>query len=293
MKTLNEIIEYVGLQDQKDTIIETLNKCDKVWKQSLIDRVISGVNGYELEKEIIPVAKTLNLHEYTLGLFLLLEVAEKSQKLYAEKCVPEEYFLGALDDIKVKMAETKAWDNVFGTNCFGWESSFFCLKIIAMGRLQFEQDFYTEFEYNGVVKINKGDNVLNMHIPSGSKLDVDQCIDSLKNAFNFFKEVRVGKYLPVLLTNWFLYPPFKNLFSPGGNLVKFANLFDVVESIDYTSFRIAHRIFDTHDVSDIDKLPQKTSLQRNFVNYMKEGRPCGYGVGFILFDGEKVITQKD
>ena len=31
----------------------------------------------------------------------------------------------------------------------------------------------------------------------------------------------------------------------------------------------------------------------NFVNYMKEGRPCGYGVGFILFDGEKVITQKD
>ncbi len=293
MKTLIEIIEYVGLKEQQNTILDILKNCDNNWLNNFIERVISGEDGYLLAEEIIPVAKKLNLHQYTLGLYLLLAVAEKSQILYKEKGVPQEYFLSALDDIKVKMAEAMAWNNVFGISSFGWQSRFFCLKTIAMGRLQFEQDYRAEFEYNGYVKINKGDHILNLHIPSGSKLDLDQCVTSLKKAFNFFKHVRIGKYMPVILTNWFLYPPFKKLFSPNGNLVKFVNLFDVVESINYPNFRIAHRIFDTDDISNPDKLPQKTTLQQNFVKYIKEGKPCGYGVGFLLFDGERIITKKD
>lgn len=78
-----------------------------------------------------------------------------------------------------------------------------------------------------------------------------------------------------------------------GNLIKFRNFFDVIGSENYSDYqRIAKRVFNTLDYSNIDSLPQNTSLQKEVAEWFREGKPCGYGIGYLLFDGQKVVTDK-
>lgn len=287
-----EIINYLEISEKANLILELLKKVQGEEYDSILNSAINGNTGDKLKAQAKALADKLQINEYTLGLVAIISLAEKTEKMYVEKGC-EESFFEALHDVKQKIQETKKWYGVFGVHNFGWEADFFCFKTLAMGRLEFSAYYFTDYEYNGIVKINKGDRVLSVHIPSGRKLDIEECYKSLKRAFKYFKEVRIGKYMPVILTNWFLYPPFEQLFSPDGNLIKFKNLFDVIGSEDYPDYnRIGMRVFDTLDVSNIDALPQDTSLRKKFVKWIKDKKPCGYGIGYLLFDGEKVVTGK-
>ena len=289
---IKQIIDFLGLKEQEKIILEILKNVQGKEFDSILNNAKNGQTSEDLYKQLKTLAEKKNIHEDTLGLVAIISLAEMTHKDFLDKNCSE-FFIGAIEDVKHKIVESREWHSVFGMHSFEWVADFFCFKMFAMGRLEFNVIEQTEYEYNGIVKIKKGDRVLNVHIPSGSKLDIEQCYRSLQQAFDYFKDVRINGYLPVLLTNWFLYPPFEKLFSPNGNLTKFKNLFDVIGSENYSDYqRISKRVFNTLDYSNIDSLPQNTSLQKNFTEWFKEGKLCGYGIGYLLFDGQKVVTGK-
>ena len=68
---------------------------------------------------------------------------------------------------------------------------------------------------------------------------------------------------------------------------------------DFEIFRIDHsgkfdewRVFGKEYDIYKDVLPTDTRLQRNFVEYIKNGGTLGGGDGIILFNGEKVLTRR-
>ena len=289
---IKQIIDFLGIKEQEKRIVEILENVQGKEFDSILNNAKNGQTGENLYKQLKALANKKNIHEDTLGLVAIISLAEITHKRFLDKNC-KEFFIGALEDIKYKIVESRAWHGVFGMHSFEWVADFFCFKTFAMGRLEFNVVEKTEYEYNGIVKIKKGDRVLNVHISSGSKLDIDECYQSLKKAFHYFTDVRIDGFLPVLLTNWFLYPPFEKLFSPNGNLIKFKNLFDVIGSENYSDYqRISKRVFNTLDYSNIDNLPQNTSLQKKVAEWFKDGKPCGYGIGYLLFDGQKVVTGK-
>lgn len=289
---IKEIIDFLGLKEQEKIILDMLKNAQGKEFDSILNNAKNGQTGEDLHKQLKALAEKKNIHEDALGLAAIISLAQITYKQFVDKNC-NEFFIGALEDIKHKIVESREWHGVFGMHSFEWVADFFCFKTFAMGRLEFNVIEQTEYEYDGIVKIKKGARVLNVHIPSGSKLDIEECYQSLKKAFEYFKDVRIDGFLPALLTNWFLYPPFEKLFSPNGNLIKFRNLFDVIGSENYSDYqRISKRVFNTLDCSNMDSLPQNTSLQKKMAEWFKAGKPCGYGIGYLLFDGQKVVTGK-
>ena len=108
----------------------------------------------------------------------------------------------------------------------------------------------------------------------------------------FPKRVKNG-ILPVFCGSWLLYPDYAEVFGANSNIIKFAKDFHIFFVQIQETFRDGWRVFNTLCYDNPDLLIQSTSMQKNFVRYIKENRPFGSGTGILLFDGEKVITQND
>ena len=191
-------------------------------------------------------------------------------------------------DVRCKLEEHHSVSGRWGTMLFGWYARLFNACIIKLGRLEFEPINYRwETPYAG---IQKGDPVLNVHIPSTGPLLMEDVMDSFKKAYQFFG---YKEPMPVVVASWMLYPPMCDaVLKEGSNLKKFYDLFQLVEECEDPENKDFWRIFHMDYADDVlDKVPTDTSLQRGIYEYMKSGRNMGIGRGALLFDGEKVISE--
>ena len=121
--------------------------------------------------------------------------------------------------------------------------------------------------------------VLSCHIPASGPLLLDEVEESFKLAYDFFK---ISGPMVVVCSSWLLYPPFyEEVFKKGSNLSKFYELFDVVDSNERAITADAWRVFGTLE-TDLDKLPQETTLQRNLLAFLKAGNSMGGGYGVLV-----------
>ena len=70
------------------------------------------------------------------------------------------------------------------------------------------------------------------------------------------------------------------------------NLFELVrveEDENYVDF--ARIFFKNFKSSELASLPEDTSLRRNMKRFLQAGNKMGTAFGFLLFDGEKVVTE--
>ena len=167
----------------------------------------------------------------------------------------------------------------------------FCrLGMFGLGRLQFNPLEYERETYRfGDFVLNPGDRIYGCHIPSSGKLLLQQCMDSLDRAYNFFKKELKGDILPVQCSSWLLYPPYvEKVFPAGSNLEAFAQLFDIVSSVSFPEGPgFLQMVFGKTDLADLDSFPQKTGLQKSVIPYLKAGGDFGRGYGILLYDGVK------
>ena len=92
--------------------------------------------------------------------------------------------------------------------------------------------------------------------------------------------------------SWLLYPDTKDLFKCSRNITDFYNDFDIIGKDESEGFSNAWRVFEKdYNQSEIDSLPDNTSLQRNFIQWLKNGGKTGNGFGVIIFDGQKIINK--
>lgn len=212
--------------------------------------------------------------------------------LYKEKGYDEQLFWDVSLDL---VSKTRKCERIFGevgNFVLGWHFGFLKLERFQLGRIQYgflsTYRFDTPYEKGGI-KVCKGDPVLDCHIPAIGPLTEELCFESYRRAHKFFSHLFPDGITRITCSTYLFYPPHLHFY--GKNTRRFASDFDIVNVTEKDKFEDAWRIFYTFDTSDVDALPEETTLQKNFKECLKTDSKYGSGYGIFLFDGEKIIKE--
>ncbi len=217
---------------------------------------------------------------------------------YQKKGISDKIFYDTMNDIKIWIDDHKARTNEDGVYELHWLMHHMNMIIFKIGRLQYQKFiwyFKTPYDKNGV-KIKRGDKFINMHIPRGEKLDYDECVKSLDMAKDFFQ-----KYFPdfpndkYACHSWLLYSGNKEFMPEGSNILKFASLYEIIEENEdpesaylwlygqkFKNPELIKNRKETGNYGHLDVLPQKTSLQKSTIDFIKNGGIFGEALGVII-----------
>lgn len=284
----NFLFELGFISEDVEIIIDAQNRLNKYTddvKNALCYYMSDQMQAWYFITSNLSENTKLNL--YTVYLSLLLKKAYKTKDEYIKKGLSYQLFIDTMRDFSFKNNECKKVYGVVGTFAELWFRRFFLLERFMFNRLQVEK---TDFEYDEYKHLKKGDTVYKLHIPSNGPLFIEDVITSLKLAYDFYKNDHKGDIMPFVCNSWLLFPAFKKLFSPHGNISKFRKLFTIIHSNTYEDFHNSWRIFNEPYNGKIDHLPENTSLQRAMKKYYLDGNLEGVGYGILFFDGNKVIV---
>ncbi len=291
--TVQNIIEKIGFSaEQQKSYFE--------YKSLVGDRIFNSAKAYMQGEiafsEAIEKAHLLqneNLHQYIINALFVIECLPFLLEKYNRKNISPEIFINSMKDLKYKLDEAKKVYGVFGVEPIAWYERFLDMRRFAFGRLQFN---IAEFEEDDITlsgyTVKKGDFVLACHIPSSGPLKPEMCKESFCMAYEFFKDKISSGILPVTCHSWLLYPPYQAVFGENSNTGEFIKNFEIIKVFETEQFEDAWRVFGINFDGDIAELPQNTSMQKGFAEYIKQGGSFGVGLGIILLDGKNVLTRK-
>ncbi len=217
---------------------------------------------------------------------------------YREKSIPENIFWDTMSDIKIWIIDHRTRTGDDGLFELHWIMHHMNMNIFKIGRLQYQKLFWyfkTPYSNDGV-KIGFGDKIINVHIPRGEKCSIEACEKSLEMAKEFFAEhfpdFPNDKYM---CHSWMLYPHNRDFMPNDGNIVRFGELFNIVEEKESPQqtylwlygVKIGNSILmknkkETGSYGCTESLPQNTSLQKSTIDYIKNGGTFGEGLGVII-----------
>lgn len=127
------------------------------------------------------------------------------------------------------------------------------------------------------------DDVLVVHIPEGDALTTASCLDSFRDALDFFTQHFQYKSLKAFTTNsWMFNTQLETMLPPTSNLLAWQRelyLFPMTS----TGRDGLYFIFN-HDEIDPATAPRDTRLRRAFIDHLTAGQPLRSGGMFFLFD---------
>lgn len=286
------LLEAIGftLDEQKKyfEIRSIIGDCLDEYAKSYMNNEITFQQGCEIAFEKFGDI----FHRYTTDLMFVLECTSYLSEKYKEKNIPQHIFTDTMKDIKYKLDECMKLKKIYGTFVATWLAGFFDSPRYAIGRLQYDVHTYS----NGDVEINgfpvrDGDTILKCHIPSSGPLKPEMYMESYKMAYEYFADVVKDGKLAILCYSWLLYPPYLKVFKEDTNTGKFIRDFEVIQFKEEDVFQADWRIFNMSYDGSVDKLPSDTSMQRGFIDYIKNGGTFGSATGIMLFDGKKCLTK--
>jgi hypothetical protein len=116
-----------------------------------------------------------------------------------------------------------------------------------------------------------GDDTLGVHIPGGSPLRPVDCEESMRAASSFF-----DAYFPVprrrvaTCSSWLLDDQLPALLPAASNIVAFGRSFHLVDGWRDGDYDVVNFVFNTW-TTDLDTLPQSTTLERAVVAHLRSG----------------------
>ncbi len=162
------------------------------------------------------------------NLLSYLYFCENLKEEYEKRGIGEDILLDTLYDIVIWLAK---WSDLEGKLYLGeteWIKRHLKMKLFKLGRLQFcmagaECDIPQK-------NIKKGDNILEIHIPSVGPLSNDECRESIKMAKEFFKKYYPEyEYKGFTCHSWLLDHNLKKHLDENTNIIKFQNMFEVIK----------------------------------------------------------------
>ena len=174
-----------------------------------------------------------------------------------------------------------------------WLYDYFKFNRVAYENLQFDVNSIAINDYDGAINVKTGDKIPYVHIPSGADLTPCSVLKTFTKFYCDYPEfIKSGGVMPIVCCSYLLYPEYYPLYKANGNLQKFVDLFNVYEIEKRENFEDGWRVFNKVATDYSADLPETTSLQRSFKEYMKAGKPHGVGWGMLIFNGSKVIKEK-
>jgi hypothetical protein len=235
------------------------------------------------------MAAELNYNAYTFHFLLLVNASYILRKQYDKAGIKEEVFWDTMHDLKYKLAECVENHHVYGTFVGWWYKKIFSGDIFMLGRLQYERNTYPmrETYKRAGIRVDWGDPVLSIHIPSCGPLTEPQRMDSYRRAYNFFSHD--GQPIVCICDSWLLHKGHEEFLPEQSNIRSFMRDFDIIESRDHEKPQGSWRIFGSAAVNDPATWPEDTGLQKAYKQHILSVGSTGSGFGILIFDGEKII----
>ena len=288
-----ELLETAGFNDVEQSRLISLS-----WRfpqvKEYAEKFMSGDRSYDSFVVAVKATEALATEEasiYALDMLLACQCFVLLWDVYQENGLPFEMLENTSKDLVYKTRECVLRYGDIGTVSIYWYWEFFALKRFAFGRLQFgclRKFPHPTYTKNGYT-IETDSLVLDCHIPSGGKLTQEMCYDSYRRVWEFWKGLFPDEVVRITCGTHLFYPPYKELF--GENTRLFSENFDIIKVTEKDTFDDAWRFLDTNDLSNLDHLPTGTSVQRRFVEYLKNGGTYGSAYGVLIFDGEKIVNK--
>jgi len=194
--------------------------------------------------------------------------------------INDSIFFETLKDITLSAESCKNKYGYWGIDKIKWISHVIDLNVFRLGRLEFRLRSLDK-DYNvGDYFLSKKKVVISVHIPSGDKLNYEDCIKSFKQAYEFF----VGAEPIIYCRSWLIDKRIVPFLRSDSNILKFQTLFTVVEQED--NYYCEEFVFNGFR-EDKSSYPENTSLQRNLKKYLLSGGKLGTSTGFFFFDVNK------
>ncbi|MFA7637504.1 MAG: acyltransferase domain-containing protein [Monoglobales bacterium] len=258
--------------DYEETYKELLVKFNEdVWEN--LEYVNDGLS---------KLAQKHNDNVYTLTAIFILDSCEYALPKFLAQGNSEELFYKTMSDIKIKLDECKQCYGIFGVSSpLAWFAGFYEPSRYWLGRLQFE---VTKFKYGNYekegVSIKKDDPVINIHIPSGEPMLMEDCFKSYDLACEHYKDMYEKQgYLVFVCNSWLLFEKHREFLSPTSNISKFMDHFDIIDTTEEDTFGNGWRVFGSGNNADPTKLPEDSSLQRAYKKWICDGNKCGFSYG--------------
>ena len=143
-----------------------------------------------------------------------------------------------------------------------WATYFINTRIIEVGRLQYA----------------KCENYIKIHIPSGSKLEMEKVLNSIRDSKREIEKYFDLKNPEYCCNSWILSNQINDLIDSKSNIAKFHNLFEVQDGLDAKK-DILNFVFHTQQCDNYNNLPEDTSLQKLLKKQLLENKNLKIGLG--------------
>lgn len=223
--------------------------------------------------------------KYQFAFVFYLRLALEVYDRYVECGIEDSIFDQTFYDITIWCRSCYQKHGVYGIEEAWWVGQSAKMRLFRLGRLQFEPYVVKETVANGETKLEEGEHVLNVHIPEGEPLKMEECLESFRMAEQFFDFSGELKHI-YICDSWLLSPHLKELLPENSNIIRFQNLFKLVK-VYYAYPQAEQRIF-SEVREDKTQYPADTLLRRKAKEYLLEGKDLGIGVG-VIDDVNRII----
>ena len=226
-------------------------------------------------------------------LWLYSNMACEVYECYKKEGIAEKIFWDTFQDIRFWCENTEREFGTLGLAVYEWFYRHIDMVLFRFGRLQFEvltmeetvigeenklredsiwrkQDNIVENKRTKEVCIEKGTQVINIHIAQGEPLTWEACEKSIKMAKEFW-----GTDKPYVCHSWLLYPGLDEVLSEKSNIREFRKYFKVLQ-VDYKEREAEWRVFGKV-LKNVVEYPEDTSLQKRVKEYLLSGKSLGNG----------------
>jgi GNAT-like C-terminal domain/N-acyltransferase N-terminal domain len=239
----------------------------------LLERVVAGVRadmggarwlepGPSLPRDRGPAWK----HFYVYAYLALLESALAYHRAHG---VPEPVSWATLGDLGRSLSVDRRMQGEGWPLLLQWLTLHVRGGIYELGRLQFQRG--QRLEPAGDDAPGEGDLALGLHIPESGPLTPERCDESFRLAREFFP-----RHFPdepcraVICHSWLLDPQLAEYLPPRSNIVGFQRRFQLLPGGREDDGAVLRFVFHTL-TTPLDKLPQRTTLERVTVAHMRAG----------------------
>ena len=262
------------------------------------------IQGYEetgtLDKEetlqqAVCAAKEAGVPDDTATFLIFCCLSRHLWELYQQRGISRTVWHDSMYDLLVKAYECKKVKGYWGSFVSGWFAGWFQMIRFALGRLQFEKGQYAAscgpYSGHGITLSSTEDTVINVHIPSGSRLPYEAVLDSYRQAYRWYRDHHRDGKLVFSCWSWLMYDKMPQIAVEGTNTSKFIMDYEIVKSFEDAQFEDCWRLFDVCYTGDPTLLPRNGGLRRRYAEFLEQGGKAGSGYGIAIFDGEKMLTH--
>lgn len=231
--------------------------------------------------EIDRSAQTAGVHPYTAELLFFLLLTRRLRRLYEERGISLSVCHASCMDLHWKLMECRRIYGIWGSFVAWWFPGFFQMTRFALGRLQFELiDFPESYAGSGRKRPAHMRKAINVHVPSSGSLDIGACHQSYRYAAHFFREAFPGNEAAFFCESWLLYSPHRVFLKENSGIRRFMEDYDIykLEESEDDLWRIFNCMYDGNP----DTLPEETSLQRGYKEWLNNGHRAGFGLGMCV-----------